>query len=180
MRIQTLAAAAVLSLAATIPLSTAAFADTHCGDLTDVDAKVQCLKELGQQIDPDKLPELANLSLPERQKHQVHVCDGWVHDLVQDPTPAKLHDDVHERFKDGKPCHHDESDHKRRSHDDLEEKSSHHKKSDDGDSDDNDSSDSDSSDSKADDDSDDDDDTTSTQVKVVPKGSVDTGDGSSL
>ena len=100
--------------------------------------------------------------------------------IVQDPTPAKLHDDVHERFKDGKPCHDDESDHKRRSHDDPEEKSSHHKKSDDGDSDDNDSSDSDSSDSKADDDSDDDDDTTSTQVKVVPKGSVDTGDGSSL
>ena len=172
MRIQTLAAAAVLSLAATIPLSTAAFADSTHDCVKAKNLSVQfdgsdCVKELGQQID---------------RQRRLNLCDGPIRGIIQDEKLLEDRDDPHGRVMAGKPCHDDESDHKRRSHDDPEEKSSHHKKSDDGDSDDNDSSDSDSdsSDSKADDDSDDDDDTTSTQVKVVPKGSVDTGDGSSL
>jgi hypothetical protein len=177
MRIQTLAAAAVLSLAATIPLSTAAFADSTLDCVKARNLNVQldgsdCVKELGQQIDRRKLPDF-----PDHQR-RLNLCDGPIRGIIQDEKLHEDRDDPHGRVMAGKPCHDDESDHKRRSHDDPEEKSSHHKKSDDSDSDD--SSDSDSSDGKADDDSDDDDDTTSTQVKVVPKGSVDTGDGSSL
>jgi hypothetical protein len=178
MRIQTLAAAAVLSLAATISLSTTAFADQEkpdCVKVGDLKAEVN-----GRGCWPDK-----PINLPERDdqhKPRVNLCGGLMHGIIDDEKLHEVRDDVHDRFKDGKPCRDDESKHKRRSHDDPEERSSHHKKSDDSDSDDNDSSDSgdSDSDSKAGDDSDDDDDTTSTQVKVVPKGSVDTGDGSSL
>jgi hypothetical protein len=184
MRIQTLAAAAVLSLAATIPLSTAAFADSlpDCATVDNSNVQVdgpkcvQDLSRLGTLSDHPEFPGRPELT--DHKKPQVRLCDGFVHDIVQDPKPEKLQDEVHNRIKDGKPCRDDDRDHKRRSHDDPEEKSSHHKKSDDSDSDD---SDSNSHSSKADDDDgDDDDDTTSTQVKVVPKGSVDTGDGSSL
>jgi hypothetical protein len=169
MRIQTLATAAVLSLAATIPLSTAAFADpTH--DCFKVDG-------LRAEVDASRCPLP---KLLDHEKQRVNLCGGLMHGIIEDEKLQEVREGVREHLKGGKPCHDDESEHKRRSHDDPEEKSSHHKKSDDSDADDNDSSDTDSSDSKADDDSDDDDDTTSTQVKVVPKGSVDTGDGSSL
>ena len=171
MRIQTLAAAAVLSLAATIPLSTAAFADEPCIKADD----------LNVQLNGPHCPPHLPIGLPkpgDEHKRRVNLCGGLVHGIIEDEKLHEVRDDVHERLKDGKPCRDDESKHKRRSHDDPEDKPSHHKKSDDGDSDDNDSSDSDDSDSKSDDDGDDD--TTSTQVKVVPKGSVDTGDGSSL
>jgi hypothetical protein len=173
MRIQTLAAAAVLSLAATIPLSTAAFADEPCLKAAD----------LNVQLNGSHCPPHLPIGLPkpgDEDKRRVNLCDGPMHGIIEDEKLHKVRENVREHLKDGKLCRDDESEHKRRSHDDPEEKSSHHKKSDDSDSDDNDNSDSDSSDSKADDDSDDDDDTTSTQVKVVPKGSVDTGDGSSL
>jgi hypothetical protein len=176
MRIQTLAAAAVLSLAAAIPLSTAAFADEKkpdCFKLGEVKAELN-----GPGCWPDKPINLSERD--DQHKQRVNLCEGLVHGIIEDEKLHEVRENVHERFKDGKPCRDDESEHRRRSHHDPEERSSHHKKSDDGDSDDDDSSDSDSSDSKADDESGDDDDTTSTQVKVVPKGSVDTGDGSSL
>ena len=56
MRIQTLAAAAVLSLAATIPLSTAAFADQEkpdCVKVGDLKAEVNgrhCLPDMSDRI----------------------------------------------------------------------------------------------------------------------------------
>lgn len=175
MRIQTLAAAAVLSLAATLPLSTAAFADTtpSCVDAEHLNVNgSDCVKQLSQQIERHELPDL-----PEH-KRRVNLCDGPLRGIIDDerllPDDA---DNALDHLKDGKPCRDDEPEHRRRHHDDPVEKSSHHKKSD-SDSDDDDS-DSDSK-SKAEDDDDDDDDSTSTQVKVVPKGSVDTGDGSSL
>jgi hypothetical protein len=171
MRIQTLAAAAVLSLAATIPLSTAAFADQKpCLNADDLNVQVN-----GPHCSPDLPIGLSKLG---DHKRLVNLCGGLVHGIIQGENLHEVDKNGQERVLGGKPCRDDESKDKRRSHDDPKEKSSHHKKSDDSDSDDNDDSDNDSSDSKADDDSDDDD-TTSTQVKVVPKGSVDTGDGSS-
>lgn len=170
MRIQTLAAAAVLSLAATLPLSTAAFADSgpKCAELGDMKVQVD-LKHCGSDGRPKR---------DDRHERDVNLCDGPLRGIIDDerllPDDA---DNALDHLKDSKPCRDDEPEHRRRHHDDPVEKSSHHKKSD-SDSDDDDS-DSDSK-SKAEDDDDDDDDSTSTQVKVVPKGSVDTGDGSSL
>lgn len=172
MRIQTLAAAAVLSLAATIPLSTAAFADEPCLKADDLKVQVngpQCSSRI-----PIGAPKPGD-----EHKHRVNLCGGLVHGIIDDEKLHEVTDKVQGRLKDGKPCRDDEPKHKRRHHDDPDDKPSHHKKtSDDSDSDDTESSDSDDGDSTSDDDGDDD--TTSTQVKVVPKGSVDTGDGSSL
>jgi hypothetical protein len=172
MRIQTLAAAAVLSLAATIPLSTAAFADEPCLKSDDLKAA----------IDASRCPPHLPIGRPERgdeNKHRLNLCRGLIHGIIDDEKLHEVTDKVQDRLRDDKPCRDDEPEHKRRHHDDPDDKPSHHKnKSDDSDSDDTESSDSDSSDGTSDDD--DDDDTTSTQVKVVPKGSVDTGDGSSL
>ena len=111
MRIQTLAAAAVLSLAATIPLSTAAFAEPpnpHCFKVGDLEAEVN-----GRHCLPDVDP-VEDLKPGDPHKPWMNPCRGLVHGIIDDEKLHEVTDKVQERLRDDKPCRDDEPEHKRR------------------------------------------------------------------
>lgn len=192
MRIRTLAAAAVLATAATLPLSGIAFAeDQHDCELlrVELDKVVDAqLNRLGCRPDQN---HPVNRPRPDDGRDKPNPdCVSRIRDHIRDLDPQRLR----EQLRDGdgrqdrsedrkrdwiKDCRDDSSDHERNKDDDPDHrKKSDHKKKDSDDGDDDSSDGDDSGGSSKDDDSDDD--ATTTQVKVVPKGSVDTGDGSSL
>ena len=194
MRIQTLAAATVLATAAMLPLATGALADetTTCTQM-----RAEANEVIDAQIDHAACAEARNHPTG-RAHHEKDRPEPRCTDSVRDRLRHLDPDQLRDRLRDGgwpkdwpedwkrawTDCYGDSDPERDRPEHDGDKNDSDKNDSDKNDSDKNDSDtddgdadggrDSDSADS----DDDDDDDGGSTQVKIVPKGSVDTGDGS--
>ena len=191
MRIQTLAAATLLGTVAMLPLATGALAEEP--DCTMVQADLNGLPDA--RIDRPGCGEARNHPVgrphhdDQRDRHEPRCTDS-VRDRIRHLGLDRLRDQLPEQLREGdwpkdwpedwkqawRDCHGDPSDPEPADDEDRPERVD---SDDDGDRAHDDGDDGDSADSD-DDNDDDDNDSRSTQVKVVPKGSVDTGDGSSI